>query len=215
MKIIFDHKYGHVIDNRVFCEAFAEPEGESWDFLLENGWLPSVQPPVYWYQSQSIRINSEKVVLDKKQEKTFSLIECEFFEYNNQPEIDSFFFNFFESKNLNIRDFYEKNSNFFKLKVMCVKLKNEIVGYTRFLQLDNSILGFESSYLPNFTRHSLGKNSILFLSKYGRKMGIKLLYIYEAYKDTFSHKFDISGAEYWEGEEWVEVKKDNCDDIKG
>ncbi len=35
MKIIFDHSHGHVINNRVFCESFVIPEGESEDFLLE------------------------------------------------------------------------------------------------------------------------------------------------------------------------------------
>jgi hypothetical protein len=66
MKIIFDHLHGHVMNDRVFCEAFVIPEGESEDYLLENGWLPAIQPPIYWYQSQSIRINSDKVILNKK-----------------------------------------------------------------------------------------------------------------------------------------------------
>jgi hypothetical protein len=203
MKVIFDHKYGHVIDNRIFCEAFVIPEGESFDYLLQNGWLPTVQPPIYWYQSQSIRINADLVSLDKRQEKTFSLVECDFFDYLSQPEVDNFFLNFFNSKSLDMEDFYKKNSEFFKLKVMSVKLKGEIIGYTRFLQLEDSILGFESSYQPNFPKHSLGINSILLLSKYGKEHGINFLYIYEAYKDLFPHKFNITGSEYWEGEKWV------------
>lgn len=203
MKVIFDHKYGHVIDNRIFCEAFVIPEGESFDCLLQNGWLPAVQPPIYWYQSQSIRINADLVLLDKRQEKTFSSVGCNFFDYLSQPEVDNFFLNFFNSKSLEMEDFYKKNSEFFKLKVMSVKLKGEIVGYTRFLQLEDSILGFESSYLPNFTKYSLGINSILLLSKYGKEHGINFLYIYEAYKDLFPHKFNITGSEYWEGEKWV------------
>jgi len=203
MKIIFDHSKGHVIEDRVFCEAFVIPEGESEDFLLENGWLPSVQPPIYWYQSQSIRINYEKIILDKRQQKTFSLIKCDFFDYQKQKCVDDFFFNFFESRSLDMKDFYLKNSEFFKLKVMSISLNGVVVGYTRFMLLENSILGFESSYSLNLPKHSLGKNSILLLSKFGKEQGINYLYIYEGYKDLYSHKFEITGAEYWEGEKWI------------
>lgn len=203
MKIIFDHSHGHVVGNRVFCEAFVIPEGESEDFLLENGWLPVVQPPVYWYQSQSIRINSEKVCLDKRQEKTFSKVKCDFFDYKNQEFVDDFFFDFFETKNLDMKEFYQKNSQFFNLKVMSVSLDKNVVGYTRFLLFEKSILGFESSYLPNLPKHSLGINSILLLSKFGNQKGVNYLYIYEAYKDLYPHKFKITGAEYWEGEKWL------------
>jgi hypothetical protein len=205
MKIIFDHLHGHVIDDRVFCEAFVIPEGESEDYLLENGWLPANQPPIYWYQSQSIRINFDKVILNKKQQKTFSSVECEFFEYENQPEVDEFFFDFFNNKNLEIHNFYKKNSQFSNLKVMSVKLDGKILGYTRYILFENSILGLESSYLPNYPKHSLGKNSILLLSDYGKKLGINYLYIYEGYKDLFSHKLEITGSELWEGEKWVDT----------
>jgi hypothetical protein len=205
MKIIFDHLHGHVIDDRVFCEAFVIPEGESEDYLLENGWLPANQPPIYWYQSQSIRINFDKVILNKKQQKTFSSVECEFFEYENQPEVGEFFFDFFNNKNLEIHDFYKKNSQFSNLKVMSVKLDGKILGYTRYILFENSILGLESSYLPNYPKHSLGKNSILLLSDYGKKLGINYLYIYEGYKDLFSHKLEITGSELWEGEKWVDT----------
>jgi hypothetical protein len=45
MKIIFDHLHGHVKDDRVFCEAFVIPEGETEEELLGLGFLPNVQPP--------------------------------------------------------------------------------------------------------------------------------------------------------------------------
>ncbi len=203
MKIIFDHSHGHVIENRVFCEAFVLPEGESEDFFLENGWLPSVQPPIYWYQSQSIRIDSEKIVLNRKQRNTFTNVAYEIFDYDRQSEVDSFFFEFFVRKDLELQELYQKNSEFFKLKVLSVSLKNEVVAYTRFVQFENSILGIESSYKPNLPKHSLGINSILFLSNYGKSQNIRYTYIYEAYKDTFPHKFKITGSEFWEGEKWV------------
>ena len=43
MKIIFDHLHGHVKDDRVFCESFVIPEGETEEELLELGFLPNVQ----------------------------------------------------------------------------------------------------------------------------------------------------------------------------
>ena len=203
MKIIFDHKSGHVIDNKVFCEAWVKPEGESEDFLLENGWLPA-QPPVYWYQSQSVRINHQKVELDKKQLKTFKIVGLEIFEYNCQESVDKFFSDFFETKKFEMKDFYEKNSQYFKLQVMCLTIGDRVVGYTRFLQFENSLLGFESAYALDLPKHSLGKNSILLLSHYAKEKGIDFLYIYEAYKDFFPHKFEITGVEVWDGEKWVD-----------
>ena len=75
MKIIFDHSQGHVINDRVFCEAFVIPENETYDDLIELGWLPNVQPPIYWYQSQSCRINYSKISLSYKRRKIISQLE--------------------------------------------------------------------------------------------------------------------------------------------
>ena len=69
MKIIFDHLHGHVQNDRVFCEVFAIPEGEKEYELLEIGFLPNLQPPLYWYQSKSCRINNDKIVLSYKRKK--------------------------------------------------------------------------------------------------------------------------------------------------
>jgi hypothetical protein len=72
MKIIFDHLHGHIKDNRVFCEVFVIPEEETEEELLGLGFLPNVQPPIYWYQAKSCRINNEKVVLSHKRRKLLS-----------------------------------------------------------------------------------------------------------------------------------------------
>lgn len=209
MKIIFDHSRGQATDDKILCEAFAIPEGESYDCLLENGWLPAIEPPIYWYQAQSIRINCDRVELSKKQVKTFSIVERTYFDYANQKEVDDYFSDFFDSKNLDMKDFYQKNSGAFNLKVMCLRINDSIVGFTRFLLLENCILGFESSYQTDLPKHSLGINSILFLSEYGKSFGMKYVYIYEAYKDLFAHKFLITGSEYWEGEKWLPTSAQN------
>ena len=81
MKIIFDHSHGHVINDRVFCEAFVIPENETYDDLIEHGWLPNVQPPIYWYQSKSCRINYDEKLLSTKRKKIMSQLKCEIIKY--------------------------------------------------------------------------------------------------------------------------------------
>ncbi len=141
--------------------------------------------------------------MNRKQRNTFSNVKCEIFDYNQQKDVDSFFLDFFITKNLELEEFYNKNSNFFNLKVLSVSLKGEIVSYIRFVQYESSILGLDSSYKPNLPKHSLGINSILLLSEYGKSQNIKYTYIYEGYKDLFPHKFSITGSQYWEGEKWI------------
>ena len=82
MKIIFDHSEGHVINEKVFCEVYCLAENETPDELLELGWLPtSLSNTPYWYQSQSCRINSQKVSLSQKRRKILSFLNYEIFEY--------------------------------------------------------------------------------------------------------------------------------------
>jgi len=201
MKIIFDNTHGHVVGDKVFCEVWALPEGESEDTLLENGWLPTTRG--FWYQSQSIRINSEKIVFGKKQTKILPKLKCNFFDYCGQKEIDTFFINFFEDKEFDMNEFYKYNSENYKLKIMSVELNSEIVAYTRFMVFNKSLLGFESGYKNGLPKYSLGFNSIYLLSNYGKELGKKYLYIFEGYKDLFPHKLQLLGSEYWEGEEWL------------
>jgi hypothetical protein len=64
MKIIFDHLHGYVKDDKIFCETFAIPEGETEDQLLALGFLPNFQPSIYWYQAQSCFIEQkEKTII--------------------------------------------------------------------------------------------------------------------------------------------------------
>jgi hypothetical protein len=206
MKIIFDHQHGHVYKDRVFCEAFAIPEGEKEYELLELGFLPNVQPPIYWYQAKSCRINNDNIKLSYKRRKILSQLSFEIFRYSDKKkEVDSFFENYFKEKDFDIIDSYNKNSNFGDLQVMEVTFENEVVGYTRFREFEKAILGLETSFTSNNPRFSLGKSFILILSNYGKTKGINYLYIYESYDDYFPYKLEITGAEYWEGEKWISV----------
>lgn len=204
MKIIFDHSQGHVINDRVFCEAFVIPENETYDDLIELGWLPNVQPPIYWYQSQSCRINNSKISLSYKRRKIISQLEYKIFKYEEiKEEVDSFFYDYFDNKKLDMKDFYKFNSVHFKLDVMKVTKDDKVVGYNRFQNLVRNNLGMEIAYDLNFPRLSLGITSILLLSDYTRLQNKNNLYIYESYNDYFPYKMKIPGIEFWEGEKWV------------
>ena len=204
MKIIFDHSQGHIINDRVFCEAFVIPENETYDDLIELGWLPNVQPPIYWYQSQSCRINNSKISLSYKRRKIISQLEYKIFEYEGiKEEVDSFFYDYFDNKKLDLKKFYDLNSQFLNIHVMKVTKDNKVVGYTRFQNLVRNNLGMETAYDLNFPRLSLGITSILLLSDYTSLQNKNNLYIYESYNDYFPYKMEIPGIEFWEGEKWV------------
>jgi len=204
MKIIFDHLHGHIKNNRVFCEVFAIPEGETEEELLELGFLPNVQPPIYWYQAKSCRINNEKVVLSYKRRKFLSQLEIEVMSYfDHKKDVDLFFENYFKWKGFDLLEYYNNNSIYGDLKIMKVKLDNVVVAYTRFREFENVLLGLETAFIHTELKFSLGKDSILLLSNYGKTQGKNYLYIYESYQDYFPYKLEITGAEFWEGEKWV------------
>ncbi len=212
MRIIFDHLYGHVQDDRVFCEAFVIPEGESEEELFALGFLPNIQPPLYWYQARSCRINNDKVILSYKRKKLLSQLEIEIIPYTeNKKDVDLFFEEYFKWKGFDILEYYNNNSSYPELKVMRVKFNNEVVAYTRFREFENVILGLETSFIHTELKFSFGKDSILLLSNYGKSQNKNYVYIYESYRDYFPYKSEITGAELWEGEKWVDASIYNHD----
>ena len=98
MKIIFDHSNGYVKNDKVFCEAFVLPEGETEDELLELGYLPNPFTN-YWYQAKSCRINNDKIKLSYKRKKLLSELEVRVFPYQkNNEEVNLFFQRYFQRK---------------------------------------------------------------------------------------------------------------------
>ncbi len=167
MRIIFDHLYGHVQDDRVFCEAFVIPEGESEEEFLALGFLPNIQPPLYWYQARSCRINNDKVILSYKRKKLLSQLEIEIIPYTeNKKDVDLFFEEYFKWKGFDILEYYNNNSSYPELKVMRVKFNNEVVAYTRFREFETVILGLETSFIHSELKFSFGKDSILLLTMF-------------------------------------------------
>jgi hypothetical protein len=204
MKIIFDHLHGHIKNDRVFCEAFVIPEGETEDELLELGFLPNLQPPLYWYQAKSCRINNDNVVLSYKRKKILSQLIIEILPYSNiKNEVDSFFLNYFKIKNFDLVNYYNNNSQYEDLKIMKVMFNDEVVAYTRFREFEKVLLGLETAMVQNLNKFSLGKDCILLLSNYGKLYDKNFLYIYKSYENYFPYKLEITGAEYWEGEKWI------------
>jgi hypothetical protein len=49
------------------------------------------------------------------------------------------------------------------------------------------------------------------VSNYGKSKGKNFVYIYESYRDYFPYKSEITGAELWEGEKWVDANIYNHD----
>jgi hypothetical protein len=204
MRIIFDHLHGHVENDRVFCEAFVIPEGESDEELLALGFLPNLQPPLYWYQARSCRINSNLVKLSYKRRNQLSQLDIEIFNYSDiADEADLFFNNYFILKNFDLQSSYNNNSKFEDLKIMKIKLNETAVAYTRFREFKESLLVLETAMLQNLTKFSLGKDAILLLSNYGKAKNKNFLYLYESYQNYFPYKTEITGSEYWEGKKWI------------
>jgi hypothetical protein len=203
MKIIFDHSNGYVKNDKVFCEAFVLPEGETEDELLELGYLPNPFTN-YWYQAKSCRINNDKIKLSYKRKKLLSELEVRVFPYQkNNEEVNLFFQRYFQRKKFNLLNYYDNNSNFEDLKIIELKHNGEIVALTRFREFKKVLLGLETSFIENIPNFSLGKDAILSLSNYGKTQSKNLLYIYESYENYFPYKLEITGCEYWEGEKWI------------
>jgi hypothetical protein len=203
MKIIFDHSNGYVKNDKVFCEAFVLPEGETEDELLELGYLPNPFTN-YWYQAKSCRINNDKIKLSYKRKKLLSELEVRVFPYQkNNEEVNLFFQRYFQRKKFNLLNYYDNNSNFEDLKIIELKHNGEVVALTRFREFKKVLLGLETSFIENIPNFSLGKDAILSLSNYGKTQNKNLLYIYESYENYFPYKLEITGCEYWEGEKWI------------
>jgi hypothetical protein len=204
MKIIYDHSKGHIDDDRVFCEVFCLPETETNDDLLELGWLPytSLQIP-YWYQSQSVRINPNKISLSYKRRKIISELKYEILDYqSHKKEVDEFFYQYFDKKSFDLKKSYDTNSINVNIEIMRISHMDNTVGMVRFQTFERNVLGFETAYDLNLTKFSLGKTAIILLAQETNLRGKKHVYIYESYQNHFSYKLEISGVEYWEGEYW-------------
>jgi hypothetical protein len=166
MKIIFDHSNGYVKNDKVFCEAFVLPEGETEDELLELGYLPNPFTN-YWYQAKSCRINNDKIKLSYKRKKLLSELEVRVFPYQkNNEEVNLFFQRYFQRKKFNLLNYYDNNSNFEDLKIIELKHNGEVVALTRFREFKKVLLGLETSFIENIPNFSLGKDAILSLSNY-------------------------------------------------
>jgi hypothetical protein len=123
--------------------------------------------------------------------------------YEKDNFIDNFFENYYIERGFDIFDLYTNCSNFFKISVIQVEYKNEIVGYARFTERDESNIFLNLSYSKKYPKLSLGTNLFFILSEYTKTQNKKYLYIYESYKDVYEYKESFTNVEIWNGTKWM------------
>lgn len=203
MKILFKHENGFFRNDRTFCEVYCLPENESFDELLNLGWLPSMDEKDIWYQSRSCRLNVENFNVSSKRKNILNKLTYSVEDYKNQLYIDNFFENFYKEKKFDIFDLYENCSVFFKIKVLILKYKDEVVGFARYIENITSNVFLNLSYTNQHTKLSLGTNLFFILQEITNLQNKKYLYIYESYDNVFTYKQEFENVEIWNGREWL------------
>ena len=203
MKIFYNHDNGFNYDGRIFCEVSCLPEKESDDELLNEGWLPSMEDYGIWYQSRSCRLNMDEFYISTKRKYIINKLKIKNVNYEKDNFIDNFFENYYIERGFDIFDLYTNCSNFFKISVIQVEYKNEIVGYARFTERDESNIFLNLSYSKKYPKLSLGTNLFFILSEYTKTQNKKYLYIYESYKDVYEYKESFTNVEIWNGTKWM------------
>lgn len=203
MKILFKHENGFFKNDRTFCEVYCLPENENFDELLNMGWLPSMDEKGIWYQARSCRLHIENFNLSSKRKNVLNKLNYSVEDYKNQFYIDDFFENFYREKKFDIFDLYKNCSIFFKIKVLILRYKDEIVGFARYIENETSNIFLNLSYTSQHTKLSLGTNLFFILQEITNLQNKKYLYIYESYDDVFKYKQEFENVEIWNGREWV------------
>lgn len=207
MKILFNHRFGFVKDDRVYCEVYCKPDNETWDELLNMGWNPSMESKGMWYQSRSCRLNVKKQIISKKRNNILNKLSYRIIDYKNQKNIDDFFKKFYELKQFKIYDLYENCSSFFKIKVLEISYNNSIVCYCRYVENQESNIYLNLAYEDNINKLSLGTNSFFILSNITKSQNKNYLYVYESYDNQFHYKENFNNVEIWNGDNWDHVIK--------
>ena len=203
MKILFKHENGFFKNDRTFCEVYCFPENESFDELLNLGWLPSMDEEIVWYQAQSCRLDIENFEVSRKRRNILNKLNYSIENYENQEYIDKFFEDFYKEKKFDILDLYKNCSVFFKIKVLILKYKDEIVGFARYIENERSNIFLNLSYVDQYSKLSLGTNLFFILQKITNLQNKKYLYIYESYDNVFPYKQKFENVEIWNGREWL------------
>lgn len=203
MKIHFKHENGFFINERIFCEVYCIPENESYDELLTQGWLPSMEERSIWYQSRSCRICLDNFEISKKRNLVINKIQVTNSNNYNYELIDEFFKNYYQNIGYDIFDLYNNCSEFFNPKCVTLYYDNKLVGIARYIENTDSNLFLNLSYDLNLDRLSLGTNMFYILSNITKQQNKKYLYIYESYSDTFSYKQKLPNVEIWDGRQWT------------
>lgn len=202
MIVQFNHENGFTKDGRVYCEVFCVPISESCDELLSSGWNPSMEEKGVWYQSRSSRIDLTKYHISNQRKNFIEKLEKKIFDYKKDNQIDEFFFLFYDTKNYDIKDLYLNCNDFFSIKILEVKYKDEIVAYARYVENLQSNLFLNLAYIDRYPKLSLGTNLFHILADITKSQNKNYLYIYETYDDIYTYKQKFSGVEIWDGIKW-------------
>jgi len=202
MKVLFKHENGFFINERIFCEVYCIPENESYDELLTQGWLPSMEENGIWYQSRSCRICLDNFQISKKRNSVINKLQVSILNNCNDKLIDKFFKKYYENMGYDIFDLYNNCSDFFNPKILTIHYNNKLVGVARYIENIDSNLFLNLSYDLTLDKLSLGTNMFYILSNITKEQNKKYLYIYESYNDTFSYKLKLPNVEIWNGRQW-------------
>ena len=203
MKLYFKHENGFLKDGRIFCEVCCEPGDETDDELLNQGWLPSMEEKGVWYQSRSCRLNTYYHNISPKRRNILNKLKIDFFDYNNNKDIDEFFKSYYNKKGYEIFDLYEDCSDFFNVRIVKLIFNDYVVGYGRFTEREDSNVFLNLSYTEEFPKLSIGTNLFFILSEFTKTQNKKYLYIYESYDNLFNYKQSFENVEIWNGREWL------------
>jgi hypothetical protein len=189
MKIRFSHENGKYQDttDSILCEAYATPENESFTWLFEHGWLPTVNGE--WYQSKSSRL-FVKCISPRRYEGNITVVHPE----SNWEELYSPFHNEYTFFDVSHASYLSSLS----VAVLCI---DSLVYVTLNLFDDIPYIScaIGSKRIPNINLY-IPSICIEYLKNAQLNFG-DYVYIGEYYRQ-FSFKSQYPCFEFWDGCAW-------------
>jgi len=194
MKITYDHYYGQQENNSIQlyhvnlkCEPYEEGEA------LATGWLLYANQ---WYQSRSTRI----CLSDWK--PNYQSILCNVFYMENNYSIEKYkaiWQTYITNKKYSqIYDPFIQSDND---KWLEYYVKDELVGFTKFIKYNGGLESQFNAYIPHPTE-KYGLDMLNFEVNCAAQLGLNYLYIGSGYERSSIYKAHLSGFEWWTGSYW-------------
>lgn len=166
---------------------------------LEQGWL------IYdnkWYNSRSVRINIDNYKpqgASNKKLKKYSFVYHDHFYINDEViNVYNTFINLKQFKKIYRLDTdIERSSG-----VFVYDYNHKLVAYTKMVKYEGGIESQFTVWDYSEPKASIGKNIIDYEIEVAKNLGHKYLYIGPAYGINSTYKINLSGFEWWNGENW-------------